>query len=191
MERTVIAAIGAEVTVVELRPLGPGRLQVGPPWQEQYVCSWRQGPGFATFGVGYWAGGEGMTEQTENWRLILTAAKALTAAGQTPFTRISVYEWIWRRYPRSSHDRPSLDPTFQGMIRGATGGPKSLAGTPLIKIDRGRFVLADPVGQVEMTRPARGMPARSRARIGGPPLTEDEVKQGAKDFHETRGFTSL
>jgi hypothetical protein len=51
---------------------------------------------------------------TENWRLILEAAGALTAAGQSPFTRVSVYEWIWRRYPRSVHDRPSLDPVFQG-----------------------------------------------------------------------------
>ena len=54
-----------------------------------------------------------MPEGTENWRLILQAARALTAAGQTPFTRISVYEWIWRRYPQGTHDRPSLDPTFR------------------------------------------------------------------------------
>jgi len=55
-----------------------------------------------------------MAEGTENWRLILDAAQALTATGQSPFTRISVYEWISRRYPRSAHDRPSLDPTFRG-----------------------------------------------------------------------------
>jgi hypothetical protein len=89
-------------------------------------------------------GGDDMTEGTENWRLILEAARALTAAGQTPFTRISVYEWIWRRYPRDAHDRPSLDPTFQGMVRKATGGPASAAGTPLVRVDRGLFVLAPP-----------------------------------------------
>ncbi len=33
-----------------------------------------------------------MAEGTENWRLILEAAQALTAGGQTPFTQISVYE---------------------------------------------------------------------------------------------------
>lgn len=81
-------------------------------------------------------------DQTENWRLILEAARALTAAGQSPFTRVSVYEWIWRRYPRSEHDRPSLDPVFQGMIRNAPGGPVSSAGTPLVRIGRGEYVLA-------------------------------------------------
>jgi hypothetical protein len=60
-----------------------------------------------------------MTKVNENWRLILEAAQALTAAGQTPFTRQSEYEWIWRRYPRTDHDRPSLDPTFLGMAANA------------------------------------------------------------------------
>ena len=55
-----------------------------------------------------------MAEDTPNWRLILEAARALTATGQSPFTRISVYQWIWQRYPREVHDRPTLDPTFQG-----------------------------------------------------------------------------
>src|SRR5258708_4732378 len=82
---------------------------------------------------------------TENWRLILGAARALTAAGQSPFTRISVYEGIWRRYPRGEHDRPSLDPTFQGMIRNAPGGPASSAGTPLARVSRGQYVLASAV----------------------------------------------
>ena len=67
---------------------------------------------------------------TENWRLILEAARALTAAGQSPFTRVSVYEWIWRRYPRSAHDRPSLDPVFQGMVRNAPGQPPVPRGRP-------------------------------------------------------------
>lgn len=92
-----------------------------------------------------WAG-QGMAGQTENWRLILAAAQALTAAGQAPFTRASVYEWIWQRYPRDSHDRPSLDPTFQGMVRNATGGPRSAAGTPLLRVGRGQYVLTDVAG---------------------------------------------
>jgi hypothetical protein len=54
-----------------------------------------------------------VAEGTENWRLVLQAARALTTAGQTPFTRIAVYEWIWARYVRRDHDRPSLDPTFR------------------------------------------------------------------------------
>lgn len=83
------------------------------------------------------------TVESPNWKLILDAARALTAAGQTPFTRISVYEWIWRRHPREQHDRPSLDPTFQGMIKNATGGPPSAGGTPLVRVNRGRYRLAD------------------------------------------------
>jgi hypothetical protein len=82
-----------------------------------------------------------MTGGTENWRLILEAARALTVAGQTPFTRIGVYEWIWQRHSRSDHDRPSLDPTFQGMVRNAAGGPRSRAGTPLVRVARGQYVL--------------------------------------------------
>ncbi len=77
-----------------------------------------------------------------NWQLILDAAEALTASGQAPFTRVSVYEWIWRRYPRSEHDRPSLDPTFQGMVGNAPGGPPSPCGTPLHRTGHGRYVLA-------------------------------------------------
>ena len=82
-------------------------------------------------------------EDTPNWRLILEAARALTATGKSPFTRISVYQWIWQRYPREAHDRPTLDPTFQGMIKNAAGGPPSACGTPLFRVDRGRYVLTD------------------------------------------------
>lgn len=66
-----------------------------------------------------------MTEDPSNWELPLQAARALTDAGQTPFTRLNVYQWIWQRYPRQDHDRPSLDPTFQGMIKNPPGGPPS------------------------------------------------------------------
>jgi hypothetical protein len=84
-----------------------------------------------------------MAGTIHNWRLILQAARALTAAGQTPFTRISVYQWIWRRYPRAEHDRPSLDPTFQGMIGNATGGPSSACGKSLLRVHRGYYILAE------------------------------------------------
>jgi hypothetical protein len=77
-----------------------------------------------------------------NWSLILEAARALSAAGQTPFTRQSVYEWIWRRYPRDAHDHNSLDPTFQGMVKNADGGPPSACGTPFVRVSRGQYMLA-------------------------------------------------
>lgn len=97
-----------------------------------------------------------MSGQRPNWQLILDAAEALTAAGQAPFTRISVYEWIWRRYPRRDHDRPSLDPTFQGMVGNAPGGPASQCGTPLHRTGRGLFVLARSrkTGEMQVTPPA-------------------------------------
>jgi hypothetical protein len=87
--------------------------------------------------------GEDVTMGTENWRLIVTAARALTAAGQAPFSRIAVYQWIWSRHPRADHDRPTLDPTFQGMVENAPGGPQSAGGTPLHRVARGLYVLAD------------------------------------------------
>jgi hypothetical protein len=126
---------------------------------------------------------------TENWRLILEAAGALTAAGQSPFTRVSVYEWIWRRYPRSARGRPSLDPVFQGMVRNAPGGPTSSAGTPLARVGRGEYVLADaaagPGGASAGLGPLPPEPALGR----GEPvlLAEDGVRQGAKEYPEAAG----
>lgn len=129
-------------------------------------------------------------DQTENWRLILEAARALTAAGQSPFTRVSVYEWIWRRYPRSEHGRPSLDPVFQGMVRNAPGGPVSSAGTPLAKVGPGEYVLASaataPKGDSTAPGPLLPAPASDRGRAAS--LTEDEVKQGVKGYLEAAGF---
>lgn len=90
-----------------------------------------------------WTDDIAVPEGEQNWRLILAAARALTAAGRTPFTRIRVYEWIWDRHSRHNHDRPSLDPTFQGMISNAPGGPRSSCGTPLYKVGRGLYVLRD------------------------------------------------
>lgn len=128
-----------------------------------------------------------MAERVENWRLILEAARSLTDSGQAPFTRISVYEWIWRRYPQSSHDRPSLAPAFQGMVKGATGGPRSLAGTPLLKVERGRYILAPASAEGQEDANVRlALPA---ARQPGGGLVEDEVKQGAKEYLEASGFS--
>jgi hypothetical protein len=82
-----------------------------------------------------------MSDELANWELILQGARALTDAEQAPFTRQSVYEWIWRRYPREGHERSSLDPTFQGMVENAPGGPRSSCGTPLARVAYGRYTL--------------------------------------------------
>jgi hypothetical protein len=38
-----------------------------------------------------------MPENPPNWQLLLQAARALTDTGQARFTRLSAYQWIWRR----------------------------------------------------------------------------------------------
>lgn len=123
---------------------------------------------------------------TENWRLILEAARALTTAGQSPFTRIGVYEWIWRRYPRSVHDRPSLDPVFQGMVRNAPGGPTGSAGTPLTRTGRGEYVLADAatVRGSASAGPGRLPTAAARDMDGAMCPPENEIGQDAKGYPE-------
>jgi len=82
--------------------------------------------------------------------------------------------------------RPSLDPVFQGMIRNAPGGPASAAGTPLVRMGHGRYVLADAAAREQIMNSARDRAARSRAAVVS--LAEDEVKQGARDFLEGAGF---
>jgi Swt1-like HEPN len=133
MER-LLAAVGAPGQAADARRL---RLDLQPA-TTQPPAQFAGGDATAVQAGGGLAAGD-----RANWRLILDAARALTAAGQTPFTRIRVYQWIWRRYPRDDHDRPSLDPTFQGMVRNATGGPPSAGGTPLLRVDRGRYILAE------------------------------------------------
>jgi hypothetical protein len=131
MER-LLHAVGAAEHVADVRSI---RLSLQPPAPQTQAADDRA----AARGRSPSPAGE----DSPNWRLILEAARALTATGQSPFTRISVYQWIWQRYPRGAHDRPSLDPTFQGMIKNAAGGPPSAGGTPLLRVNRGRYVLAD------------------------------------------------
>lgn len=128
---------------------------------------------------GHMPGGE------QNCRLIVAAARALTAAGQTPFTRIRVYEWIWARYERREHDRPSLDPTFQGMISNAPGGPPSACGTPLFRVGRALYELRD---STDGDLASRVVNAPSRATSGtvgaGHPISEGELASaGFKPLH--------
>ena len=112
-------------------------------------------------------------EGPENWRLILAATRALTAAGQTPFTRKGVYEWIWERHPSSEHGRGSLDPTLQGMIRNApTGAPSSRGGRPLLRVGRGLYILDDSVSGSELLTGIVDDPARADAHAESLVITE-------------------
>ena len=76
-----------------------------------------------------------------NARLIQDAALSLTRRGFLPFARIDVYRAIWRVH--GDRQRGSLDPTFQGMVVNAPGGPTSACGTPLRRVSPGRYVI-DP-----------------------------------------------
>jgi hypothetical protein len=79
-----------------------------------------------------------------NWELILAAARALTDAGDSPFTRTDVNTWIWDRYPQSEHERDSLSPILQGMtVNAPPGAPSSACGKPLYRVSRGHYELVD------------------------------------------------
>lgn len=78
-----------------------------------------------------------MDPDVPNWKLIDEASRHLTTVGRTPFSRMDVYRLIWRDHPE--RQRPSLDPTFQGMVSNASGGPASAGGTPLRRVERGLY----------------------------------------------------
>ena len=84
-----------------------------------------------------------------------------TAAGQSPFTRVS-----------------------------APGGPVSSAGTPLVRIGRGEYVLASAatVPGGDSTGPGLLLPVPAARRGRAASLSEDEVKQGAKEYLKAAGF---
>jgi len=80
-------------------------------------------------------------------------------------------------------------PVFQGMIRNAPGGPVSSAGTPLVRIGRGEYVLASAtVPGGDSTGPGLLLPVPAAGRGRAASLSEDEVKQGAKEYLEAAGF---
>ncbi len=101
-----------------------------------------------------------MTSDPPNWQLIDEATRALTGHGLTPFSRQQVYEEIWKRHPE--RQRASLDPTFQGMIRNAAGGPASAGGTPLRRVERGLYVRTPSPG------PALEAPVHRPESVGAP-----------------------
>ncbi len=79
------------------------------------------------------------TSLPTNPELLLDAARTLAARGLTPFSRIDVYRELWKTHP--DRGRGSLDPTFQGMISNAPGGPSSACGTPFRRVARGSYQL--------------------------------------------------
>lgn len=102
-----------------------------------------------------------MTRQHPAWALLLEAARALTDRGVTPFTRDQLLGEVRRVAPERRES--SLGPVLQGMTRNATGGVPSAAGTPLHRVGRGLYVLAESAGTLTST------PASPAEPVTAPP----------------------
>lgn len=76
------------------------------------------------------------------WQLLLDAARSLTASGKPIFARADLIADVHRVDP--TRERGSIDPIIQGMTINAMGGPRSACGEVFVKVERGRYRLADP-----------------------------------------------
>ncbi|MEE6258002.1 DUF6884 domain-containing protein [Plantactinospora sonchi] len=103
-----------------------------------------------------------MTDQPA-WQLILTAARQLTKH-KFDFSRAELIDEVQRLDPTQRVQ--SLGPVIQGMTRDTTGGPSSPCGTPLIRVGRGRYTLADtsrsPSSTAQPAIPAQPPSGQSR-----------------------------
>ncbi|WP_431728917.1 DUF7669 domain-containing protein [Verrucosispora sp. TAA-831] len=98
-----------------------------------------------------------MTDQPAS-QLILTAARHL-AKHKLDFSRAELIDEVQRRDP-TRHPQ-SLGPVIQGMTRYTTGGPPSPCGTPLIRVGRGRYTIADSSQSTfVLTQPISAMSTR-------------------------------
>jgi hypothetical protein len=99
------------------------------------------------------------------WELVLEAAKSLTARGLVKFTRAQLLDEVRRR--DASRRPESLGPVIQGMAANAPGGLTSPCGTPLVRVGRGVYRLAEQSPATTTTgppsRPALPMPRTAPA----------------------------
>jgi len=108
------------------------------------------------------------------------------------------------RTPHPYHTRPGMvsrsndgDPHGKAPSGVPGNDPKrpgrtvSSAGTPLVRIGRGEYVLASAtVPGGDSTGPGLLLPVPAAGRGRAASLSEDEVKQGAKEYLEAAGFLS-
>jgi len=106
------------------------------------------------------------------------------------------------RTPHPYHTRPGMvsrsndgDPHGKAPSGVPGNDPKrpgrtvSSAGTPLVRIGRGEYVLASAtVPGGDSTGPGLLLPVPAAGRGRAASLSEDEVKQGAKEYLEAAGF---
>src|SRR4051812_8691259 len=102
-----------------------------------------------------------MASMEPTWRLVLDAARRLGAGGRS-FTR----EALLRKVQRMDPDRGdgTIGPTLQGMTANASGGPPSSCGTPLRRVERGVYRLADAAQEGAASMP----PPRDAAAAPAP-----------------------
>lgn len=84
---------------------------------------------------------ESLTESASSWSLLLHAARALAARGQSPFSRDQLLREVQRLDP--SRRDSSLGPVLQGLTDNAPGGVPAPVGRPLHRVGRGLYRLAD------------------------------------------------
>lgn len=74
------------------------------------------------------------------WQLIEQCARALTEAGNTPFTRGDIIECVKQRAPKAKSG--SLNPVIQGITDNLQGGAPGATGKDILhSVGRGKFVL--------------------------------------------------
>lgn len=105
-----------------------------------------------------------VTSAVPAWSLLLAAAEALTARGNTPFSRDQLLSEVLRTHPDR---RPgSLGPVLQGLTANAPGGVPSPAGRPLERVGRGSYRL---VGALTDSPPPGGSPVATPDDPAVPP----------------------
>src|SRR3954463_4048768 len=99
-----------------------------------------------------------MASTEPTWRLVLDAARRLGGGGRS-FTREALLHEVRRMDPDRGDG--TIGPTLQGMTANASGGPLSPCGTPLRRVERGVYRLANEVQEAAATKPS---PTKAAAR---------------------------
>jgi hypothetical protein len=115
----------------------------------------------------------------------LIAGADIMFGGRTPHPYHTRPGMVSRSNDGDPHGKaPSGVPGNDPKRPGRTG---QFRGTPLVRIGRGEYVLASAtVPGGDSTGPGLLLPAAGRGRAAS--LSEDEVKQGAKEYLEAAGF---
>lgn len=118
------------------------------------------------------------------WRLLEQCARALTEAGNVPFTRGDLIECVKQRAPNAKSG--SINPVIQGITDNLRGGaPGTTSKRILHSVGRGKFILQTETNDDQM-EPARDGREQSANRIGKEPTATwsqamPENEEGLRD----------